>query len=220
MRVRLRMLLRVLPPEPERAALLEAAYSKAVAEVRDAARARNVTPALPDRQEEGFASALFLAYGRLGQLENLQYRAVLYWTRVVYGLLSLPFVVFTLPFMFQALTHSRPTGYDGRGRCVRLLAAHERVHAEPLAYRWRDVFNVLCCKPCLNRLASWIASWKSKAPNDAPEEPSGRSKELWSILRANWRRVKAVTTSHRRRWKEAGDFVKNQNQQLKAEALV
>ena len=154
------MLLRVLPPEPERAALLEAAYSKAVAEVRDAARARNVTPALPDRQEEGFASALFLAYGRLGQLENLQFRAVLYWTRVIYGLLSLPFVVFTLPFMFQALTHSRPTGYDAQGNCVRKLTARERVRKLKQEQRRQARMNV-------SHLAERYAGPARGAPSEA-----------------------------------------------------
>ena len=41
-------------------------------------------------------------------------------------MLSLPFALFTLPLLFEALTHSRPTGYDEAGACVRKLTARER----------------------------------------------------------------------------------------------
>ena len=53
-------------------------------------------------------------------------RAALFWVRVLYGLLSLPFFVFTLPLLFEALTNSRPTGYNKHGKCVRALTARER----------------------------------------------------------------------------------------------
>ena len=53
-------------------------------------------------------------------------QALLYWTRVLYGLLSLPFAVFTLPLLFEALTNARPTAYDQRGVCVRTMTTGER----------------------------------------------------------------------------------------------
>ena len=36
------------------------------------------------------------------------------------------FFVFTLPLLFEALTNSRPTGYNKHGKCVRKLTARER----------------------------------------------------------------------------------------------
>ena len=69
---------------------------------------------------------LLEGYALLGPLEDYQMRAALFWCRVLYGLLSLPFFLFTLPLVFEALTHSRPTGYDAEGACVRQLSARER----------------------------------------------------------------------------------------------
>lgn len=37
--------------------------------------------------------------------------------QVVYGLLSAPFFVFTLPGLARVLTHAMPTAYDTKGRC-------------------------------------------------------------------------------------------------------
>merc|ERR1719486_858488 len=38
-------------------------------------------------------------------------------SQVLYGLLSAPFFLFTLPGLQRVLTHAMPTGYDRRGRC-------------------------------------------------------------------------------------------------------
>mmetsp|Transcript_168293 Transcript_168293/g.540682 ORF Transcript_168293/g.540682 Transcript_168293/m.540682 type:complete len:478 (+) Transcript_168293:98-1531(+) len=38
-------------------------------------------------------------------------------SQVLYGLLSMPFFLFTLPVLQRLLTHSLPTAYDRRGRC-------------------------------------------------------------------------------------------------------
>ena len=69
---------------------------------------------------------LFHAYSQLTKLEDMQFRAALFWVRVIYGLLSLPFFVFMLPYFFEALTRSRPTAYDENGNCVRILTRSER----------------------------------------------------------------------------------------------
>ena len=223
-----RMLLRVLPPEEERAALMgDGAAAAAAAGVAATASANftasdgghvgNVSAATAFAASAGLdASApterlllgttFALAYSRLGQLEDLQYRAVLFWTRVIYGLLSLPFAVFTLPFAFQALTHSRPTGYDKRGRCVRQLSAHERsLYSEPLAYTWGDVFNVLTCKACRQTVQEELSEvpvvrWVD-LPRTGQPKPVGRSSAaLWAILRKNWRLAAAVKGAPRGFW--------------------
>lgn len=76
----------------------------------------------------GLLSAHSTAPGLLGigAFERVRLVTTLYWVRVLYGLLSLPFAVFTLPFFAVALTHARPTGYDEYGKCVRVLTATER----------------------------------------------------------------------------------------------
>ena len=73
-----------------------------------------------------FVHRLMAGYENLTVLEEYQMRAALFWVRVLYGLLSLPFFVFTLPLLFEALTNSRPTGYNKHGKCVRKLTARER----------------------------------------------------------------------------------------------
>merc|ERR1712039_436190 len=44
--------------------------------------------------------------------------AAIYWARVVYALLSLPFLFFWLPGLQGVLTHTRMTGYNQNGACV------------------------------------------------------------------------------------------------------
>jgi hypothetical protein len=43
-----------------------------------------------------------------------------YAAQIVYGLLSAPFFVFTLPGLQRVLTHAMPTAYDRQGRCRKL----------------------------------------------------------------------------------------------------
>jgi hypothetical protein len=77
-------------------------------------------------RQVGVANASWPLIGAWGRLEVLQMRNFLYWLRIVYALLSLPYVVFILPLCDVALTHARPTAYDSEGRCVRMLTATER----------------------------------------------------------------------------------------------
>merc|ERR1712061_138500 len=44
--------------------------------------------------------------------------AAIYWARVVYALLSLPFLFYWLPGLQGVLTHTRMTGYNQNGACV------------------------------------------------------------------------------------------------------
>jgi len=58
--------------------------------------------------------------------EAWQFRATLWWCKTLYGLLSMPFVIFLLPGLGNALTHARPTGYNRSGKCTRRLTVNER----------------------------------------------------------------------------------------------
>lgn len=45
-------------------------------------------------------------------------RATFFWARVLYGLLSFPWVLFKLPFVFTLFTHARPTAYNRNGKTM------------------------------------------------------------------------------------------------------
>ena len=77
-------------------------------------------------RQVGVANASWPLIGSWGRLEVLQMRNFIYWLRILYALLSLPYVVFIIPLCDVALTHARPTAYDSEGRCVRMLTATER----------------------------------------------------------------------------------------------
>lgn len=44
-----------------------------------------------------------------------------YTAQIIYGLLSVPFFMFTLPGLQRILTHAMPTAYDRSGRCRKLI---------------------------------------------------------------------------------------------------
>jgi hypothetical protein len=60
--------------------------------------------------------ALF-AWGGLGQ-QGWQLRATLFWLKVLFGLLSMPFLLFKIPVLSTLLMQVRATGYDQWGRVV------------------------------------------------------------------------------------------------------
>lgn len=45
-------------------------------------------------------------------------KQTIFWCRIFYSLLSLPFIVFIIPGVLRMLTHSVFTGYDANGMCV------------------------------------------------------------------------------------------------------
>merc|ERR1712039_1066366 len=47
-----------------------------------------------------------------------QFKEDLFWCKVLYGLLSLPFFPFMIPVFLQVLTHCEFTGYNESGACV------------------------------------------------------------------------------------------------------
>ena len=57
----------------------------------------------------------------LSDLQNWQFRSRFFFGRIVYGLLSFPFLIFQLPVLNGILTHTNPTGYNPQGLCVPYL---------------------------------------------------------------------------------------------------
>jgi hypothetical protein len=53
-------------------------------------------------------------------------KEVLYWLRILYGWLCLPWVVLSLPGMFPLLLHAKRTGYNKRGQTCPIATAAER----------------------------------------------------------------------------------------------
>jgi len=52
-------------------------------------------------------------------LADYRFRANVFWCRVVYSFLTMPFVIFCLPVITKILTHAEPTGFTRLGTCVR-----------------------------------------------------------------------------------------------------
>mmetsp|Transcript_66112 Transcript_66112/g.187760 ORF Transcript_66112/g.187760 Transcript_66112/m.187760 type:complete len:256 (+) Transcript_66112:178-945(+) len=50
--------------------------------------------------------------------ESPQFKEDFFWCKVLYGMLSLPFLPFMIPIFCQVLTHCEFTGYNERGACV------------------------------------------------------------------------------------------------------
>jgi hypothetical protein len=57
---------------------------------------------------------------------------------MVQGLGAFPFLLFKLPLVRDALTHTRPTGYDRSGVCIAMLPAGERKR------RFREAYLADC----------------------------------------------------------------------------
>jgi len=52
------------------------------------------------------------------EIESSEFLADLFWMRVLYSMLSVPFFFFTLPGIRQLLTHAEPTGFSPWGKCM------------------------------------------------------------------------------------------------------
>mmetsp|Transcript_121251 Transcript_121251/g.350152 ORF Transcript_121251/g.350152 Transcript_121251/m.350152 type:complete len:512 (+) Transcript_121251:79-1614(+) len=65
---------------------------------------------------EGFTSA-----GVFLHIFAWEFKASLYWARVLYSLLAFPFLVFNVPVLSSILTHTVPTGYNRNGAAVAWL---------------------------------------------------------------------------------------------------
>jgi len=102
-----------------------------------------------------------------------QLQANLYWVKVLYALLSLPFGVFNLPWATALITHLDRTGYREDGECVMWHIREDPVEAE--AEKGLDPQpqapegNPEAAQPLLDDTdadgsagwAAWLASWYS-----------------------------------------------------------
>jgi hypothetical protein len=55
------------------------------------------------------------------QLKAMHFKAALYWAKVVYSLLAVPFTFFNIPVLQAILTHTTATGFNKRGVAVAYL---------------------------------------------------------------------------------------------------
>lgn len=65
----------------------------------------------------------FITHNDLGLIE-LFYKSgsLVYFAKVLYGILSLPFIIFIVPFFVRMFTNAIPTGYDEYGNVVPMIS--------------------------------------------------------------------------------------------------
>lgn len=66
-------------------------------------------------------AVLIVVIIRRGKLDDWTVEHALFSCQVVYGYMSMPFFIFTVPYIQIILTHSVPTGYDEKGRCQKFI---------------------------------------------------------------------------------------------------
>jgi len=59
------------------------------------------------------------------EAESPEGHVCLFWARMVYSFMALPFTFFKIPGLFDILTHTVPTGYNRHGKCVPQLLKQE-----------------------------------------------------------------------------------------------
>lgn len=57
---------------------------------------------------------------------NWQRRALFYWLRTTYGVMSFPFLIFKVPVLTTILLHTKRMGYNEHGDTVCAVAASNR----------------------------------------------------------------------------------------------
>jgi len=74
-----------------------------------------------------FTSVTIYAVLHASPFENDEWQVscTLFFMKVIIGLGCLPFIVFKLPLITDALTHTRKTGYDRSGACVAMIPSAE-----------------------------------------------------------------------------------------------
>lgn len=101
-------------------------------------------------------------------------RLTWFWIRVVYGLLSAPFVVFQIPGVSSVVLGIEPTGYDARGRTV--LTRPPRPASDPVAgvATPEDDVTELGEAGTLERTELFEDGWEEAlGPEDDEEEEEG-----------------------------------------------
>lgn len=53
--------------------------------------------------------------------DDTSIRGIIYYGKVMYGLLSFPFIVFNIPLVISIIADAKPTMYDKYGVCVPYL---------------------------------------------------------------------------------------------------
>ncbi|CAD8090033.1 unnamed protein product [Paramecium primaurelia] len=66
--------------------------------------------------------SIFLYIYKIKDSHTQSFGDLLFFTRTVYALLSIPFVCFIFPFFVKMLTNAIPTGYDKYGNCIPSLS--------------------------------------------------------------------------------------------------
>ena len=76
-----------------------------------------------DADSDGSAAVDWIDETRLGLRGEWELRQVAFWCHVLHSLLSLPFMLFTLPLFHLVFTSEPVTGYTREGHCVALAKA-------------------------------------------------------------------------------------------------
>lgn len=74
----------------------------------------------PGGQEATLAAAIDVT-ANLQDVRGPEFLTRIYLVRIVYALLSLPFMLFQIPVLGSMLTHTSPTGFNKNGACVALM---------------------------------------------------------------------------------------------------
>ncbi|CAK89935.1 unnamed protein product (macronuclear) [Paramecium tetraurelia] len=72
----------------------------------------------------------FLYFYKIKDSPTQSFGDLLFFTRTVYALLSIPFVCFIFPFFVKMLTNAIPTGYDKYGNCIPSLSTIQLSYKE------------------------------------------------------------------------------------------
>jgi len=83
-------------------------------------------------------------------------RTSLYFSKEMLGLLSLPFLVFQVPVVKDALTHTKKTGYDRAGKCMAELNAQEKSNRYAVIQEARKLRYEQMMKGMMVSPAEWI----------------------------------------------------------------
>ena len=65
-----------------------------------------------------------------GMVTNWRFTATLYWLQALYGIASVPFLIFCVPLLSSLFTHAKPTGYDQDGNCVPYVGMPAEIREE------------------------------------------------------------------------------------------
>ena len=177
----LEAVLRIIADQKVRAA---AEVAEAAAEAAAAAEGGHGSDAFDTHDSSGGTLGRAVALlGSVAWWSGWRLQVSFFLARLLFALTALPFLLFEVPLLRTLLSHTYPTGYDERGRCVRVLSAMAMSKAPPLDYEWSDVWAA--CTPSCCR-----AEPPPPPPELGEEEPGApprSGKDLWRTVRLRWR---------------------------------